>query len=177
MIKLLTALLLLSSFSLFAEPYLAIKTGLQCAACHSSPTGGGMRTELGQAIGRTLSVKSAPTSGMPTQFKNIRFGGDIRTSIRTLKIPSSDTTSRFQSDRTSVYVLADIIANRLSFYFDQQFAPASENRTSWLKLQTEDQKYYLRTGKFFLPYGFRLEDDTAFIRQVTGVNFASADNG
>ena len=32
-------------------------------------------------------------------------------------------------------------------------------------------------GQFYLPYGLRLQDDTAFVRQATGINFTNPDRG
>ena len=39
------------------------------------------------------------------------------------------------------------------------------------------QRWSIRAGQFFLPYGWRLEDDSAFVRQATGITFATPDKG
>ena len=40
-----------------------------------------------------------------------------------------------------------------------------------------DEPYYIKAGQFFLPYGLRLQDDTAFIRGVTGYTYGTTDVG
>ena len=35
----------------------------------------------------------------------------------------------------------------------------------------------MKGGKLFLPFGWRLEDDTALVREATAINFATADEG
>ena len=42
-----SGLIIFTSVPVFAEPYLAIKSGKACNSCHVSPTGGGMRTAFG----------------------------------------------------------------------------------------------------------------------------------
>jgi hypothetical protein len=50
-------------------------------------------------------------------------------------------------------------------------------REQYVRLSTADDGWYFKAGEFFLPYGIRLQDDDAFIRQVTGINFNTPDTG
>lgn len=159
-----------------AEPYFAARTGHRCMVCHVSPTGGGMRTEFGQIYGRSLAAENPSASAFNASIsKNLRMGGDFRGGLQASSIPGEDDQNEIDTRRANIYIHAQLLEN-LSLYVDQQFAPANENRAAWVKYQSKDAAQYLRVGQFYLPYGVRLEDDTAFIRQVTGVNFATADN-
>ena len=40
-----------------------------------------------------------------------------------------------------------------------------------------DEPAYLKVGQFFQPYGLRLQDDSAFIRAVTGFTYGTTDVG
>lgn len=175
---LLPLLVLVFSDILFAEPYLAVKSGQKCASCHVSPTGGGLRNEFGQAFGNTLTSERPSAEPLDGKLSSrFRLGTDYRAALRFSQSDEKDATSRFQTDRLSLYLAAELIPKTLTLYLDQQFAPASDNRTAWVMWQSNDQQWYLRGGKFFLPYGLRLEDDGAFIRQLTGINFSNADQG
>ena len=39
------------------------------------------------------------------------------------------------------------------------------------------ERWYLRAGRMNLPYGLRLQDQQAFVRQVTGINMDTPDDG
>jgi hypothetical protein len=162
-----------------AEPYLSVRTGLACSACHANTTGGGLRTAFGSAYAQnTLSERPMLETQLDAEIGiagGLRLGSDARYSARQFELDDSDGNLEFTTDRVSFY--GQLQLNRyLDIYLDQQVAPGgSINRESWVRVAGE--VWYVKGGKFFLPYGWRLEDDTAFIRQATGINFASPDNG
>lgn len=164
--------------SAWAEPYLAVRTGLKCMACHTNPTGGGKRTTFGRSYGQTLLPAEPASEPMGDLFgRYLDIGGDLRTSAAFSNTPGGDDQSAFNTDRANIYLEARLMPERLTLYLDQQFAPGSDSREAWLMLWNKKHSSYLKAGRLFLPYGLRLEDDTAFIRAATGINFSTADNG
>ena len=181
-LALVVALLLLGTAVVRAEPYLAVQEGLQCSACHSNPAGGGKRTAFGNIFSqtgmpaRTLGNTEDFWNGQVTEWFSV--GANLRGGLNYVDTPNQDTTSEFAVNRGRLYLEANVIRDRLSVYIDQQFAPdASINREAYIRFNTASRKWQLFAGQFFLPYGLRLQDDTAFTRLVTGVNFFTPDRG
>jgi hypothetical protein len=164
-----------------AEPYLAIEQGLKCVSCHVNPTGGGMRNTFGEIWGQTQLPARRIDTGDPWTGEVSRFlaiGGNLRASASTTDVPHQDRTNSFDTDELRVYLDVRAIPERLSVYVDQQLAPgASTNREAYGRLWFDNQRFYVKAGQMFLPYGLRLQDDTAFIRQVPGINFTTPDHG
>lgn len=166
-----------------AEPYMAVREGLKCATCHVNPSGGGMRTAYGDIYAqtrlpaRTVDLGNAePWTGRVNRWFGV--GGDWRGTASYTDIPSRDAQSAFETQELRAYVAATLLPDRLLLYADQRFAPGGGgNLESYARLSTQDGRYYLKAGQMYLPYGLRLEDDTAFIRQVPGINFTTPDNG
>ena len=167
----------------WAEPYLAVYKGMQCSACHSHPAGGGKRNAYGNAFAQ--SEMSAEDIGAPDAdlwtgeiAKWLSVGADLRAGYEYVDIPNADATSEFGINRGTVYVEAALIPNRLSLYVDQQIAPGSGiNREAYVRLNSASRRFHVAAGQFFLPYGLRLQDDTAFVRQASGINFSNPDRG
>ena len=68
------------------------------------------------------------------------------------------------------------LCNSNSRYIDQQIAPSSSiNREAYISLKGE--KFRFTAGQFYLPYGLRLQDDSAYVRRATGINFTNPDRG
>lgn len=166
-----------------AEPYLAVSKGMHCSSCHSHPSGGGKRNVYGNVYAQT--ELPAQRIGDPSAklwtgevFAWLSVGADLRASYESVEVPNAGSESDFDVTRGTVYVEATLVPNRLSIYVDQRFAPDSiENRELYLKWKATDGKFHIAAGQFFVPYGLRLEDDSAFVRQASGVNFNIADRG
>jgi len=162
-----------------AEPYISVRSGQPCHACHVNGTGGGQRTAFGSAYASgELSARPLLQEHFDPELAiadGLRVGGNARFSARQFEPDDGDGNLEFATDRASLY--ADFrLTPGLDLYLDQQVAPGgSLNREAWARFTWDN--WYVKAGKFFLPYGWRLEDDTAFVRQATGINFATPDNG
>lgn len=166
-----------------AEPYLAVRAGLKCSACHENPTGGGLRTTLGNVWAQnTLAQRrldigdGGPWTGSIGRY--LSLGADLRANATYTDVPNSPTEDEFKLDELRVYLQLNAIPDRLQLYIDQRVAPGnSTNLEAYGKLWFGAHKWYLKGGRMYLPYGLRLEDDSAYIRQVPGINFTTPDNG
>ena len=186
---------LLVATSARAEPYLAVRTGAKCMTCHVNPTGGGKRTEYGAIYGsavlpegRLEGASDAATatpggrepSSVGTGKINDYFavGGNARMNLDSANVPNQASTLAFALKSAQIYFDFQVVPERLSLYVDERIAPGNaSSREAFALLWSKDKSAYVKAGRFFLPYGLRLEDDTAFIRQASGINFASSDNG
>jgi hypothetical protein len=170
-----------------AEPYIAVQTGFKCTQCHTNPDGGGKRKPFGIAWAQSELAQRVVAKGGADQWTGdvnrfLGVGGDLRSGLDYVDMPGSgpaaDDTSDFGISRAGVYLELRAIPDLLTFYVDEQLAPGSAlNREAYGMFTAANGKYTVKAGKFFLPFGWRLQDDTAFVREVTGINFTTPDNG
>lgn len=179
-ILLVAVVLLLFSNIAIAEPWMAVQSGGKCMVCHVNPTGGGKRNEFGHIYGlNTLTAETVTDySNVAKLTDRVSFGGDLRVNAVATQIPNQTNKFVFESEEILFYVETVLIPGRLTFYFDERLGPGgASNRELYGLYWFRDRSVYLKAGRMFLPYGLRLEDDTAFIRQVTGINYNTPDDG
>ena len=174
---------LLGSSVAEAEPYFAVRQGMKCAACHVNPSGGGMRNAYGNMWAQTvLPERRIEVADMEMWSgainRHLAVGGNLRANGHYLDVPNQEAQSEFDVEEMRIYGAATIVPDRLLVYVDERIAPGgSVNLEAYARLSTADQRWYVKAGQMFLPYGWRLEDDGAFIRQATGIGFATPDKG
>jgi hypothetical protein len=168
-----------------AEPYLAVESGLKCVNCHLNPSGGGKRNAFGTLYARNqisahpidLVEGRAPWTG-DVVSRWFAVGGDFRGGYESVETPGFPDESETEVSRTTVYAEFRALPNLLSLYLDQKVAPDdSETREAYLLLTPMQGKLTVKAGQMFLPFGLRIEDDNAFVRQTTGINFLTPDDG
>jgi len=167
-----------------AEPYLALREGLKCSVCHVNVTGGGKRTDFGSQY--ALTRLAAPTDDAAADAP--RFGGrfdpfvsigaNLRVALDYADVPHQQVRSEFVVRRALLYLQVDPLPGELTFYLDQQVAPgAAQAREVFALLKGLPGGLYLKAGRFFLPYGLRVEDNSALVREVSGFSMAVSDTG
>ncbi|MGI9326792.1 MAG: hypothetical protein ACR2PZ_16350 [Pseudomonadales bacterium] len=171
-------ILLLAALPVLAEPYLAVRAGQSCGSCHTNPTGGGQRSVYGNIYSQQQIAANDSSLGeaWTGEFaQRITFGANARASATQFELDDRDDNLDFGVDRATLY-LGGRVNQHVSIYLDQQVAPGgSLNREAWLKVS--NNALYLKAGKLFLPFGWRLEDDSAFVREATGVTMTAGDDG
>ncbi|MFO1425928.1 MAG: hypothetical protein U1F11_02930 [Steroidobacteraceae bacterium] len=180
---LLACALLLAVPAARAEPWLAVQMGLKCAQCHVNPTGGGLRSTFGnvfaqnQLAAHRLGGDDAELwTGTIGRFLSV--GGNVRATASYVDVPDQGSSNDFQVEEARIYLDLGIIPGRLSVYVDERVAPGNaEDREANVRLWLREGEIYLKGGKFYLPFGWRLEDDNAYVRQLSGINMQAPDQG
>jgi hypothetical protein len=181
----LLGLLVLIGFAAYpahAEPYLAVAYGQKCEACHVNPTGGGLRTTFGDVLAQNVIPSQhldAPTdtwTGTINQY--LRAGGDLRFDGQVTQAPKTASVQEFSLEQMRVYLEAEVIPNRLLAYADEQVAPGGAlNREAYVLFWSAAHEWYLKAGQMYLPFGLRLQDQTAYILTASGINMTTPDQG
>ena len=182
-LSMLFALQLIAAAQAIAEPYLAVHYGYKCNACHVNPTGGGLRNDLGVVVAQTLlpahTDDATRWSGKLNEF--VRVGGDLRASWTYSHVPHGDNQREFALDQVRLYADVVVIPDKLGLYLDEQVAPnAAQTQEAYVRYGNSANGasgWYLKGGKFYLPFGWRLQDQTAFVREVTGISMTTPDQG
>jgi hypothetical protein len=176
------ALAVLFTSAAHAEPYLAVAQGFKCSQCHVNPTGGGLRNAFGNVFAQTqlpaqhLDTGTDVWGGQLARF--LAIGADLRFDAQAQQQPHAKTLDDFQMEQTRLYVGASVIPERLLVYVDEQLAPGGAlNREAYGLYWSADHSWYLKGGQMYLPFGLRLQDQTAFVKEVTGINMATPDQG
>jgi hypothetical protein len=180
------------------EPYFAVREGYKCSQCHSNRTGGGKRNGFGLIYTQTTlphTVVSFAT--LQKLFSNtassdqgtfvgatladfLSFGGDLRVENRTVfEQGPLDSRNEFNVTEANLYVEANLLRDILTLYVDERLGPGAAGSREIFGLVHLPQlgNLYIKGGKILLPYGWRLQDDSAFIRDRTGINYANPDTG
>jgi hypothetical protein len=165
-----------------AEPYLAVATGFKCSQCHVNPTGGGLRNTYGDVFAQTLLPAQHLDTGTDTWSgainRFVALGGDLRFDAQRTEVPHTQAVDAFQLQQARVYLEASVIPERLEVYVDEQVAPGGAlNREAWVLYWSANHDWYLKGGQMYLPFGLRLQDQTAFILQTSGINMTTPDQG
>lgn len=159
------------------EPYLALRTGLKCSACHVNRSGGGGRNAYGSIFAQTmLPMRSAAVRNRAIN-DYLALGFDLRVVGSGTVSPSTPRTA-IELEEAQAYLEARLIDRALALYVDQTLGPTrAVAREAFVLIERPTLNSYLKAGKFLLPYGWRLQDDFEYIRQQTGFSYDTPDQG
>lgn len=167
-----------------AEPYLAVRYGVKCVNCHINPTGGGLRSSAGHsflkgAIASNGNVPEALSDWSGSLFDDrLRLGGDLRTSSVSTDVPGKGSTRVGGTEQARLYADLQLIKDYFGVHLDQQVAPGKTVRQEgYVRVSTPGLGWYAKAGQFYLPFGWRLQDSLAFVRQLSGVSMTVPDKG
>jgi hypothetical protein len=168
-----------------AEPAFALRTGYRCSQCHVNRTGGGMRTAYGSIYTQTILpqhlLRWRDGDNLLPANPDARFavGGDFRFQYLYLRSKELDDTSSFEIPEANLYLQGRLVPERLFLYLDGKVGPggASARELFGLFGFAGEWRAYVKAGKFLPPFGWRLPDDDAFIRQFTGFTYSAPDTG
>ena len=182
LLALLSVLLWSTSRIAVAEPYLAVQQGYKCVQCHINPTGGGLRNNFGLIFAENVMPANTLPAGAPVWLGQavqdiVRVGADLRAQYFDQETPHQRSQNGFQLEQLRLYADVTIVPNLIGFYVDEQVAPGgAQNMEAYARIGNQSD-WYIKAGQFYLPFGWRLQDQTAFVRDATQINMFQPDTG
>ena len=127
---------------------------------------------------RTGSTR-ARMCGPASINKFISIGGDLRTEALITKQPGTTVADSFDL-RTVPHLRKrqrrpqspDCLCGRAG-----STGVSSSNREAYGLYWSASHEWYVKAGQMYLPFGFRLQDQSAFVQQITGINMTTPDQG
>jgi hypothetical protein len=184
-------LTLLLALPAAAVPRFAARTGLPCSACHVNPSGGGMRSRYGRdTFARTelSTVRSTDAFAIdPRIGDRLALGADLRFAVLHQRRHAPDDAElqdpsllREASQQTTFFPMQmDLyteasLHEHLALYADIGAAGSYE---VFALVRNLPLRGYFKAGMFVPPYGTRLADHTASIRERMGFDPRGKDAG
>jgi hypothetical protein len=108
----------------------------------------------------------------------VRVGGDLRAAWTSSSVPNISSQQQFALEQFRVYGDVAVIPDRLGVYVDEQVAPnSSQNMEAYVRYGNSNDGLYFKGGQFYLPFGWRLQDQTAFVREISGISMTTPEQG
>lgn len=157
-------------------PLFSIQSGARCGTCHVNPSGGMLRNNLGFYYGiKTLPWKTHIPESIEKSLskvkdnKFINFGGDFRYLV--LAEEDRDDNPYGFPMQADLYLGVNLL-DYMTFFtqFGKERGGNDTVREVFGIFENFPFNSYVKVGKFLPPYGHRLDDHTAFIRERTGFN-------
>jgi hypothetical protein len=159
-----------------ATPRYALEVGQTCALCHVDPTGGGQRSLFGaQFFAYTdLAMKPVPFDELegidPRISDAIQMGFDVRSLYFGGDEPAQSSFFQMQGD-----LYLDVrLSDEAEVAFDRGLRDDFELATI---LHILPATGYVKIGRFTPPYGMRLPDHNAFVRERLDVGTSFKETG
>jgi len=183
-----------------AEPYLAVRTGAKCSACHVNQTGGGKRTPFAYIHAHDI-LDDLDLLPIPKEVKAfngeinswVSIGSDLRVRNTTVfedkpnaagRVPENKafrrgvTSNDFDVNEFLLYGQLDLWPDVATVYVDENFTDGATTREVFGLLRGFlPWDTYVKAGRLFPTFGLRVFDDQAFIRARTGYTFHNPDEG
>lgn len=195
---LVVTLVIFSAGAAYGEPMFLSKQYARCAACHYSPTGGGLLTAYGRSLShRELSTTGAdaaqpvpPEGDSPSGEQAFLWGAlGSRLGALQLGIEMRPSHLNFQfpgfSTSRDLWMNADVIGayqtHGWTFYGEVGRQPTNpegweiDSYEYWIGRQPEEAGFGFRAGRFLPAYGVRFADHTAYNRAFLGFDTSKYD--
>lgn len=138
---------------------------------------------LGEDPELSAEAGAAPTKQTPDSTfypgrlsRRLAVGADFRFNNRSTWSDGSSTNT-VDITEGNLYAHFDLLGDVLGLYLDETVAPGGASSREVYALLRGPWESYLKAGRMMLPWGFRLQDDSAFIRELTGFNYGVQDLG
>jgi hypothetical protein len=151
-----------------AVPRYSSRYGQKCLLCHQDPGGGGMRSTYASEFLLPNEISMRPYDETTLALldhaltRSVSIGADMRTLVS--YSDERKTSNNFFEMQGDIYLHFQL-DRRFAAYFDRGITGSYELFGSGFVLPASG---YFKIGRFTPPYGWRLEDHTAFVREALG---------